>query len=60
MLALPQYIHYKTSLPDLKEFTVCLWHKFYNHSNDHPLFSYAGKYSHRPISWNDSTVMPPV
>jgi hypothetical protein len=38
-----QYIQYKTSLPDMKEFTVCLWHKFYNHTNDHPLFSYAGK-----------------
>ncbi|PSN30816.1 hypothetical protein C0J52_23361 [Blattella germanica] len=36
-----QYIQYKTSLPDMKEFTVCMWHKFYNHSNDHPLFSYA-------------------
>ncbi|PNF27600.1 hypothetical protein B7P43_G02273 [Cryptotermes secundus] len=36
-----QYIQYKTSLPDMKEFTVCMWHKFYNHTNDHPLFSYA-------------------
>lgn len=49
MLVVLQYIHYKTSLPDLKEFTVCLWHKFYNHSNDHPLFSYAGTYSHDRI-----------
>jgi hypothetical protein len=43
MLLLLQYIQYKTSLPDFQEFTICLWHKFYNHSNDHPLFSYAGK-----------------
>lgn len=30
-------------MPDLKEFTLCMWNKFHNHSNDHPLFSYAGK-----------------
>ncbi|XP_030745056.1 uncharacterized protein LOC115874107 [Sitophilus oryzae] len=36
-----QYIRYKTSLPDLKEFTLCYWAKFTNHSNDHPIFSYA-------------------
>lgn len=40
---LSQYVHYKTELPDMKEFTLCMWTKFYNHSNDHPLFSYAGK-----------------
>ena len=39
-----QYIQYKTHLPDLREFTLCMWTKFYNHSNDHPLFSYASKY----------------
>lgn len=38
-----QYIQYKTEMPELKEFTLCMWHKFTNHSNDHPLFSYAGK-----------------
>lgn len=32
-------------MPDLKEFTLCMWHKFYNHSSDHPLFSYASEYS---------------
>lgn len=39
-----QYIQYKTEIPELKEFTLCFWTKFINHSNDHPLFSYAGKY----------------
>lgn len=38
-----QYIQYKNHMPDLKEFTLCYWSKFSNHSNDHPLFSYAGK-----------------
>lgn len=37
-----QYVQYKTAMPDLKEFTLCMWNKFTNHSNDHPLFSYAG------------------
>ncbi|KAL0105676.1 hypothetical protein PUN28_015859 [Cardiocondyla obscurior] len=36
-----EYIHYKVDLPDMKEFTLCMWTKFHNHSNDHPLFSYA-------------------
>lgn len=36
-----QYIQYKVSLPELKEFTLCYWAKFFNHSNDHPIFSYA-------------------
>lgn len=38
-----QYIQYKIDTPDLKEFTLCYWAKFANHSNDHPIFSYAGK-----------------
>ncbi|XP_028172135.1 uncharacterized protein LOC114361337 [Ostrinia furnacalis] len=36
-----QYMEYEKSLPDLKEFTLCMWTKFHNHSTDHPLFSYA-------------------
>ncbi|XP_054011862.1 uncharacterized protein LOC128894245 [Hylaeus anthracinus] len=36
-----EYIQYKTDLPDIKEFTLCAWTKFTNHSNDHPIFSYA-------------------
>ncbi|XP_066150636.1 uncharacterized protein b6 [Euwallacea fornicatus] len=36
-----QYIQYKTDIPDLKQFTLCYWAKFHNHSNDHPIFSYA-------------------
>ncbi|KAJ8917475.1 hypothetical protein NQ315_005522 [Exocentrus adspersus] len=36
-----QYIQYKTNIPDTKQFTLCFWSKFYNHSNDHPIFSYA-------------------
>lgn len=39
-----QYIQYKTEVPKMKEFTLCMWTKFTNHSNDHPLFSYACKY----------------
>lgn len=38
-----QYIQYKVEIPPLKEFTLCYWAKYTNHSNDHPLFSYAGK-----------------
>lgn len=29
----------------MKEFTLCMWSRFYNHTNDHPLFSYAGERS---------------
>ncbi|XP_034938231.1 uncharacterized protein b6 [Chelonus insularis] len=36
-----EYIHYKFNMPELKEFTLCTWTKFTNHTNDHPLFSYA-------------------
>ncbi|XP_046615163.1 uncharacterized protein LOC124302734 [Neodiprion virginianus] len=36
-----EYIHYKIDLPDMKEFTLCAWTKFHNHTNDHPIFSYA-------------------
>lgn len=39
-----QYIQYKTHIPEMKEFTLCFWTKFANHSNDHPIFSYAGKF----------------
>nr|CAI5823674.1 unnamed protein product [Callosobruchus analis] len=38
-----QYVQYKTDVPDMKEFTLCFWTKFYNHSNDHPIFSYADR-----------------
>lgn len=41
-----QYVEYEKDLPDLKEFTLCLWSKFHNHSEDHPLFSYSGWYRH--------------
>ncbi|KAJ8935981.1 hypothetical protein NQ318_000851 [Aromia moschata] len=37
-----QYVRYKSDVPDLKQFTLCFWSKFYNHTNDHPIFSYAG------------------
>lgn len=39
-----QYIQYKAHVPEMKEFTLCYWNKYINHSADHPLFSYAGKY----------------
>ncbi|KAL0852371.1 hypothetical protein ABMA28_000569 [Loxostege sticticalis] len=44
-----QYMEYEKSLPDLKEFTLCMWTKFHNHSADHPLFSYAVKDSPKEI-----------
>lgn len=39
-----QYMEYEKDMPDLKEFTLCMWTKFHNHSDDHPLFSYSGWY----------------
>ncbi|CAL7942727.1 unnamed protein product [Xylocopa violacea] len=51
-----EYVHYKTELPDLKEFTLCAWTKFYNHTNDHPLFSYAvGDQPRGLLSWVANT-----
>ncbi|XP_043521494.1 uncharacterized protein LOC122534680 isoform X1 [Frieseomelitta varia] len=51
-----EYVHYKTELPDIKEFTLCMWTKFYNHSNDHPLFSYAvGDQPRGILSWVANT-----
>ncbi|KAL1116627.1 hypothetical protein AAG570_005099, partial [Ranatra chinensis] len=47
-----QYVQYKARIPDLKEFTLCSWHKFYNHSRNHPIFSYGVR--DRPqeiVSW---------
>ena len=38
-----QYVSYKHDLTVLKEFTLCMWVNFHNHSNDHSLFSYSGK-----------------
>ncbi|XP_076230707.1 pentraxin-related protein b6 [Nomia melanderi] len=51
-----EYIHYKIDLPDIKEFTLCMWTKFYNHTNDHPLFSYAvGDQPRGILSWVANT-----
>ncbi|XP_020300259.1 uncharacterized protein LOC109863952 [Pseudomyrmex gracilis] len=51
-----EYIHYKIDLPSMKEFTLCMWTKFYNHSNDHPLFSYAvGDQPRGILSWVANT-----
>ncbi|CAG9768601.1 unnamed protein product [Ceutorhynchus assimilis] len=51
-----QYIQYKTDIPDLKEFTLCYWSRFANHSNDHPIFSYAVDGQPRAIySWISNT-----
>ncbi|CAK9803363.1 Neuronal pentraxin-1 [Anthophora quadrimaculata] len=51
-----EYVHYKTDLPDMKEFTLCMWTKFYNHTNDHPLFSYAvGDQPRGILSWVANT-----
>lgn len=36
------YLSYRAKIPNMKEFTLCMWTRFYNHSTDHPLFSYSG------------------
>ncbi|XP_063374110.1 uncharacterized protein LOC134661834 [Cydia amplana] len=52
-----QYVQYEKDLPDLKEFTLCMWAKFHNHSEDHPLFSYSVGDSPKEISaWISNTV----
>ncbi|GLV37738.1 b6 [Carabus blaptoides fortunei] len=51
-----QYVQYKADLPSLKEFTLCMWTKYTNHSNDHPVFSYAVEGQPRAIySWVSNT-----
>ncbi|XP_076684094.1 pentraxin-related protein b6 [Andrena cerasifolii] len=51
-----EYIQYKTDLADMKEFTLCMWTKFHNHTNDHPLFSYAvGDQPRGILSWVANT-----
>ncbi|KPI92036.1 Neuronal pentraxin receptor [Papilio xuthus] len=51
-----QYLEYDKLLPDLKEFTLCMWTKFHNHSQDHPLFSYAVGDNPKEISsWISNT-----
>ncbi|XP_022918828.2 uncharacterized protein [Onthophagus taurus] len=51
-----QYIQYKIDMPEMKEFTLCYWNKFANHSNDHPIFSYAVDGRPRAIySWVSNT-----
>ncbi|XP_067005035.1 uncharacterized protein b6 [Anabrus simplex] len=47
-----QYIQYKEPIPELLQFTLCMWVRFTNHSNDHPLFSYAvGDQPRAILSW---------
>nr|XP_021190849.2 uncharacterized protein LOC110376622 [Helicoverpa armigera] len=51
-----QYMEYETEMIDLKEFTLCMWTKFHNHSSDHPLFSYSVGDSPKEISaWISNT-----
>ncbi|KAM3969009.1 uncharacterized protein ACR2FA_003119 [Aphomia sociella] len=51
-----QYVEYESNLPDLKEFTLCMWTKFHNHSEDHPLFSYSVENSPKEIAaWISNT-----
>lgn len=45
-----QYLQFKEELPDLKEFTLCMWTKFNNHSSDHPLFSYVGEFTFKFVT----------
>ncbi|CAH1726566.1 unnamed protein product [Aphis gossypii] len=48
----PQYIVYKTKIPDLKEFTLCHWHNIFNYTHDQPIFSYSHAGKSRVIySW---------
>ncbi|XP_060873013.1 LOW QUALITY PROTEIN: uncharacterized protein LOC132946911 [Metopolophium dirhodum] len=48
----PQYIVYKTKIPDLKEFTLCHWHNIFNYTHDQPIFSYTHPGKPRVIySW---------
>lgn len=48
----PQYIVYKTKIPDLKEFTLCHWHNIFNYTHDQPIFSYSHPGKPRVIySW---------
>ncbi|XP_033223058.1 uncharacterized protein LOC117176830 [Belonocnema kinseyi] len=51
-----EYVQYKMDFPDMKEFTLCMWTKFNNHTNDHPLFSYAvGDQPRGVLSWIANT-----
>ncbi|XP_053624759.1 uncharacterized protein LOC128683301 [Plodia interpunctella] len=51
-----QYLEFEMDLPDLKEFTLCMWSKFHNHSDDHPLFSYSVEDSPKEIlAWISNT-----
>ncbi|XP_043463349.1 uncharacterized protein LOC122499219 [Leptopilina heterotoma] len=51
-----EYIQYKIDFPSMKEFTLCMWTKFKNHTNEHPLFSYAVGIQPRGIlSWVANT-----
>ncbi|XP_011552614.3 uncharacterized protein LOC105384125 [Plutella xylostella] len=51
-----QYLQYEKDVPELKEFTLCMWTKFHNHSGDHPLFSYSVPGSPKEISaWISNT-----
>ncbi|CAH0684708.1 unnamed protein product [Chilo suppressalis] len=51
-----QYMEYEKRLPDLKEFTLCAWTKFHNHSADHPLFSYSvGDNPREILAWISNT-----
>ncbi|XP_076633052.1 pentraxin-related protein b6 [Colletes latitarsis] len=51
-----EYIQYKIDLPSMKEFTLCAWTKFNNHTNDHPIFSYAvGDQPRGILSWVANT-----
>lgn len=51
-----QYVEYEQDLPDLKEFTLCMWKKFHNHSSDHPLFSYSvGDNAKAILAWISNT-----
>ncbi|XP_050536565.1 uncharacterized protein LOC126902899 [Daktulosphaira vitifoliae] len=53
---LPQYIVYKSKIPDLKEFTLCHWHNIFNYTHDHPIFSYSSPGKHRLIySWIENS-----
>ncbi|XP_050429968.1 uncharacterized protein LOC126839066 [Adelges cooleyi] len=52
----PQYVLYKSKIPDIKEFTLCHWHNIFNYTHDHPIFSYSLPGRHRVIySWIENS-----
>uniref|UniRef100_A0A182QR11 Uncharacterized protein n=1 Tax=Anopheles farauti TaxID=69004 RepID=A0A182QR11_9DIPT len=37
-------VKYSNKLPALSQFTLCMWMRFTNHTGDHTIITYSGKY----------------